>query len=75
MYLGAPVLGGYILMSLTYSCTEIFIIVKCLSLSFVIDFVFKSILSDKNITTPLSFCKFLFLLYFTLQYCIGFAIH
>ena len=56
MYLGAPVLGAYILMTLTSSsCAEIFIIVKFLSLSFVIDFVFKSILSDKNINTPLSF--------------------
>ena len=64
MYLSAPVLHAYILMSLTSSCTEIFIIVKCLSLSFVIDFVFKSILSDKNITTPLSFFK---LIYFDWQ--------
>ena len=37
MYLSAPVLHAYILMSLTSSCTEIFIIVKCLSLSFVIE--------------------------------------
>ena len=31
--------------------------------------------TTENITLPFFFSAFFFLLYFTLQYCIGFAIH
>ena len=59
IYLGAPVLGVCMLMSIVSSSyIDPFIIVECPSLSFVIAFVLKSILSDMSIATPALFCCF-----------------
>ena len=57
LYLGAPILGVYILMSVIFSCTDYFIII-C-PLSFLMAFILKSILSDISIVPPLSWYFYL----------------
>ena len=53
MYLGAPILGAYMLTNvISSSCTDPFIIIECPSLSFFMVFVLKSILSVRSIATP-----------------------
>ena len=52
LLLFAPVLGAYMIMSVIFfSCIDPFIIIECPSLSFVINFVLKSTLSDMSIAT------------------------
>ena len=53
MYLGAPILGAYILMGIVvFSWIDPFIIKWCPSLSFFLAFILKSIWSDMSIATP-----------------------
>ena len=47
IYLGAPVLGSYILVSVSSSCIDPFFVIQCPSVSFFMAFVLKSILSDR----------------------------
>ena len=59
MYLGAPILEAYMLMSVTFSSyIDPFIIIWC-PLSFFMGFVLKSVLSDVSIAT-LAFLSFSF---------------
>ena len=64
-YCGAPMLGAYIFIIVTFSSwIDPLIIIQCASLSFFTDFISKYILSDVSIVTP----AFFFCLYFAKYY-------
>ena len=57
IYLGAPVLGPYIFRIVSSSCFIDFFYHYVMSLSLLIFFALKSILSEMRIATPASFCS------------------
>ena len=78
MYLGNPILGTYMLMSvISSSCIYPFIIIQCSSLSFFMAFVLKSVLSGV-LLPPLSCYFHLYEISFfhplTFNLCVSFAL-